>query len=374
MDPAAEWGLFIREWREGWAGLTRPQLASALSQHTRRPIRPHVVRAWESGQPPGSDDELSALRVVMRARGLAESEVGTVERAICGALVARHYPSLPDASGAIDDMADEDVDRVIVGRPGRDIVRMLAEIRLLTAALEEDTRRARPGRHCRAIRRSLLARKARLAVNEQGVGRFARMETLCREAAGSLRLLEPQGLGSIATATCMEVHAAFARLSRGPCPRAQARLRRLIRECLEAGDALSAAQAYCWSVQFGARLPRGQFDRLLAGWERMLDLARRADPDGRYIAPQWHLLEPHIARQDWAALESLLERLNAHLGPSGDDYLRGLIRLSEGRLESGLGRPQAAAERFEHAAAAGRRAGNLPLVEEAEEALRRCAG
>ena len=97
-------GLFLRTWRAEWVGMTRGQLALALSAHPGVRITEGVVRAWESGQPPASTAELDALLDVMARHGLTRPEVDDFRRAILAAVCDRQYSDLfPD-----DDFAYQD--------------------------------------------------------------------------------------------------------------------------------------------------------------------------------------------------------------------------------------------------------------------------
>jgi hypothetical protein len=96
MKSAEAMGTFLRTWRSQWAGLSRGQLALAVSARSgkRRPVTAEVVRAWEQGQPPKSTAEFEALLTVMGRKGLTDIEVGQFRRAVFAACLDRHYPEL----------------------------------------------------------------------------------------------------------------------------------------------------------------------------------------------------------------------------------------------------------------------------------------
>ena len=96
MGPAQAMGTFLRTWRSEWAGLTRAQLAIALSAATGKgkTIKPGTIREWETGQPPKSTSELESLLQVMRRHGLTIPEVQQFRTAVFAACLDRHHPGL----------------------------------------------------------------------------------------------------------------------------------------------------------------------------------------------------------------------------------------------------------------------------------------
>jgi uncharacterized protein (DUF2267 family) len=94
MEPSSAMGTFLRVWRAEWAGLSRAQVAVALSAGAKMPVATHVVRHWEQGQPPGSTRELEALLEVMQGHGLQPREAGQFRQAVFAACVDRQYPEL----------------------------------------------------------------------------------------------------------------------------------------------------------------------------------------------------------------------------------------------------------------------------------------
>jgi hypothetical protein len=147
MDAAAAMGCFLRVWRREWAGLSREQVALAVTGlgHGTPRITRHAVQAWEEGQPPHSAAELDALLALMRRHGLTEGEGEDFRRTVFAACLSRQYPEL----FAHEDFAyRDDIEQTAEGlrwRAYRDgaaggIVGLVAYARELEAAL------ANPGR------------------------------------------------------------------------------------------------------------------------------------------------------------------------------------------------------------------------------------
>jgi hypothetical protein len=99
MTPSNTMGTFLRVWRSEWAGLSRAQVAVAISAVAKRPIKPDIVRRWEEGQPPASAAELEALIAVMQRHGLLHREASHFRQAVFGACLDRQYPELFQAEG-----------------------------------------------------------------------------------------------------------------------------------------------------------------------------------------------------------------------------------------------------------------------------------
>jgi hypothetical protein len=87
-------GTFLRVWRSEWAGLSRSQVAVAISAAAKRPIKPDIVRRWEQGQPPGSTEELEGLLTVMQRHGLQSREARQFRQSVFAACLDRQYPEL----------------------------------------------------------------------------------------------------------------------------------------------------------------------------------------------------------------------------------------------------------------------------------------
>ena len=77
MNPARAMGTFLRTWRSEWAGLSRAQLATAISAlcPSGKRVTPFIIQEWEAGQPPKSTAELEGLCAVMLRNGLVEPEI-----------------------------------------------------------------------------------------------------------------------------------------------------------------------------------------------------------------------------------------------------------------------------------------------------------
>jgi hypothetical protein len=96
MNPASAMGTFVRIWRSEWAGLSRAQLALAVSSQLspRQAVTMKVIRRWEEGQPPNSTEELESLCKVMRRNALSQPEVEQFRKAVFAACLDRQYPEL----------------------------------------------------------------------------------------------------------------------------------------------------------------------------------------------------------------------------------------------------------------------------------------
>ena len=95
MSPAQAMGTFLRVWREEWAGLSREQVAIAVSALApKAKVSKYVVREWEQGQPPHSATELQALELVMRVHGITPPEAEQVRQAVFDACSSQRYPEL----------------------------------------------------------------------------------------------------------------------------------------------------------------------------------------------------------------------------------------------------------------------------------------
>jgi len=102
-------GTFLRVWRQEWVGMTRAQLATAVTAAggPRVKVTEGVIRKWESGQPPHSTDHLRALLRVMARKGLVPGEIDAFRDLVLAAVGERQYPELYG-------------DEPIVGRPDVD--------------------------------------------------------------------------------------------------------------------------------------------------------------------------------------------------------------------------------------------------------------
>ena len=94
-------GTFLRVWRREWAGLSRAQLARAVSSavNGKPEVSPATVRHWEEGQPPQTAKELDALLRVMRRHWLTDPEIADFRRTVLAATASRQYPDLFDTEG-----------------------------------------------------------------------------------------------------------------------------------------------------------------------------------------------------------------------------------------------------------------------------------
>ena len=96
MGPTKAMGTFLRVWRSEWAGLSRAQLAIAVSAQmaNAKAVTSRAVRWWEEGNPPGSTEEFEGLCKVMRRNGLTHPEVEDFRKAVFAACLDRQYPEL----------------------------------------------------------------------------------------------------------------------------------------------------------------------------------------------------------------------------------------------------------------------------------------
>jgi len=96
MTWAGLMGRFIRVCRQDWAGLTRAQLAIAVTHLCRgkERVTPAIVEAWEKGQPPRTSEELVALTTVLSRHCLGSREATDFWRAVYRACAERQYPEL----------------------------------------------------------------------------------------------------------------------------------------------------------------------------------------------------------------------------------------------------------------------------------------
>jgi hypothetical protein len=109
MNPSQAMGTFLRVWREEWAGLSREQVAIAVSARApRAKVTRYVVRKWEEGQPPHNTAELEALLAVMQRHGITRWEAEDFRQVVLASCASRQYPELfPDESIAYRDDVDE---------------------------------------------------------------------------------------------------------------------------------------------------------------------------------------------------------------------------------------------------------------------------
>jgi len=98
MGPSQMMGTFLRVWRQQRVGMTRAQLAIAVSAAGGPGVKvtAGVIRKWESGQPPSSAAHLQALLRVMARKGLAPAETSRFRDLALAAVGDRHYAGLYD--------------------------------------------------------------------------------------------------------------------------------------------------------------------------------------------------------------------------------------------------------------------------------------
>jgi hypothetical protein len=154
VNPAQAMGTFLRVWRQEWAGLSREQLAIAVSARAPRArVTRYVVRKWEEGQPPHSTAELDALLAVMQRHGITRWEADDFREVVLVACASRQYPELfPDESIA----HREDVEQFAAsgGWAPHGVVGLVACLRELDEAVRGEQR---PHVDCRQARKQKAA-------------------------------------------------------------------------------------------------------------------------------------------------------------------------------------------------------------------------
>jgi hypothetical protein len=193
MKPAEAMGTFLRTWRSEWAGLSREQLAIAVSAQcgTRRRVTAPVVRHWEQGQPPASTAEFEALLTVMGRKSLSRPEVDDFRKSVLAALCDRQYTGLFEDDGFA---YREDVDIAawhMSQGPNHprdlDVVTLVARIKDVEAALRGNT-------GCRASGSDLTRQQMALVYLRQGlaerVGAAGRPAQAAQEHTAAARLIQ----------------------------------------------------------------------------------------------------------------------------------------------------------------------------------------
>lgn len=151
MKPAEAMGTFLKTWCGQWAGLTRGQLAIAVSAQCgkRKGVTSEIVRQWEQGQPPKSTAEFEALLTVMGRKGLSRPEVAHFRKSVLAAVCDRQYAGLfEDDSLAYREDVDQAAWRMrqLPDHPrDRNVVTLVACIKDLEAAVSGDTGYATDG-------------------------------------------------------------------------------------------------------------------------------------------------------------------------------------------------------------------------------------
>jgi len=235
MGPAQAMGTFLRTWRSEWAGLTRAQLAIALSAATGKgkTIKPGTIREWETGQPPKSTSELESLLQVMRRHGLTIPEVQQFRTAVFAACLDRHYPGLVD-DGEFAYRADVDE---VVGACcwAMDIVRLVGGVTELDGALRSPRGHVSASQ-TRRQQAALVWLRVTLAERHERAVRLALAVPLYAANAECLNLsFSPRGLGPWLTPLYQRLmqlfngHAVLAYAGPSSHDRAAVELRRVLR-------------------------------------------------------------------------------------------------------------------------------------------------
>jgi len=296
MNPARMMALFLRTWRTEWAGLSRAQLALAVSaqcecQNGKR-IAPAVVRKWERGQPPETTEELAALALVMRRHGLHASEVEQFRQAAFAACVARQYPGLfqeEDLAYRSDlaDMAQAMFVRYWDTPGAASIVQLIANVRHLEQATQGELRPPSNREETRRQRLALCRLRALLADAHLYAGRLrAAAEVLATNADALEAWLGPRGLGFPLSPLAQRGVEAYARygLARGPLARVDPpsvgwglRLVALSEEAEARGDERAGRQAFFYALHALSEHRHPAYEMCRA---RALEIMAKAEDEG----------------------------------------------------------------------------------------------
>jgi hypothetical protein len=135
-------GVFLRQWRSEWAGLSRARLAQAVTTTCGggKPVTAATVREWEQGQPPRTTEELKALLAVMGANGLLPVEVAQFRDALFADLARRQYPELfddtdPAGSADVEALAEAQWTAALEREQPPDVVGLVLFAEMLRQAL-----------------------------------------------------------------------------------------------------------------------------------------------------------------------------------------------------------------------------------------------
>ena len=199
MTSSQAMGTFLRIWRSEWAGLSRAQLAVAVSSSiaSGKTVTPRIVRLWEDGQPPDSTEELEALLRVMGRRGLTTAEVTDFREAVFAACVDRQFPGVLHEGGFAErpdvDGAAEGIFYAYAGgvSPVGGIVRLVTSLLPLEQLVLDRPRSAAPGTQERRQEAAFAMLQYCLADRHAQAGRFARARAAF--AANSSFLIERLG-------------------------------------------------------------------------------------------------------------------------------------------------------------------------------------
>lgn len=349
MNPSRVMGTFIRTWREQWAGLTRAQLALAVSTvgEPRLPVASHVVAAWERGQPPKTTAELTALLQVMRRHGLQEPELAEFRSVALAACAGRQYAELfPEDTLRDPDLLAAAAAEMYGHRTYPQQRGPLPELVALTAAVAEMVRTGvQGGRGQRAQAVALCQLLCTVAHHHWHYGRRAPQAAAAGACAAALyEHFGLAGLGGTLTPLLqwsVQAHA-LAHIPGAAAVRAAARLRDLHARALAQGRSREAAELFCQMADAVGELHPGAYP-LLAGESRhSRDLL--TDPSDLPNRLAWVSAAEVRARE---AEEHIAEwvRLSRHERcPYGVALVRGWVALGQGGYDE-------ARQQFEFAAA-----------------------
>lgn len=272
VSPARAMGWFLRTWREEWAGLSRAQVAAAMSAHCtqREHTTVHMVRQWERGQPPHSSEQLVALLGLVTRHGLPPRLVEQLREVAYAACAALHYPELLDTERLLE---YPDLDQVAVAAYAELFSRRIPDPDLITLVgivcelqrLLADERQPKDDRQVQRLTAALAGFRACLAMAARQAGDFA-LRYLSREALANAAFLDAHygayGLGGPLSVLAQEVQAeTVAGHMAGQLPAAR-RLLVLAKAAETHQEPLVAGQAYVRAVHYLAELGEGNYETM----------------------------------------------------------------------------------------------------------------
>jgi Helix-turn-helix domain len=314
-------GRFIRVWRREWAGLSREQLAIAVSGLCRgRPrVSRHGVQAWEEGQPPHSTEELEALLTVMGRHGLNEEEAEDFRRTVFAACASRQYPELflddgiayrPDVDSVAESLY---VEYLTFGSRRVTHPHLLVIVDELALAVDGG-QGPPPGRGQRRKQLTALAlARAALGIRQGGArGRKAwwAADLLDRNAEFVNAHLGPTCFAGRASVLGQRAAAAYYRAHGG---RSLHWAQRLLAFCeiAEAGDEVGvAADAYIKAAHALNELEPGSWGHLVEGAAARLEAATLVEHRDSGGAPHLDLAWAQLAAEDTDSAERVAAELS----------------------------------------------------------------
>ncbi len=291
VNPARAMGIYLRTWRREWAGLSRAQLALAVSAGCsgHRRVTPRVIEKWEAGQPPQCSEELLALERVMARHGLKPEEVSDFRRAVYAACAGHLYPELLEGDDwvhrpDVDGVAEALCRRCLTLEEEISVAGLLVFVDELTAAVDSDEGPLPCGAQGRRQRAALAFARGGLAMYLDGArGRMAHWTggLLNQNADFIAAHFGPAGLGGRLSPLGQRVMAAWHHGHHGHSVAWAQRLLPLAEAAEAGGEYGIAADARLKAAHALIELDPGPWDHLLARAEAHLETAASAArPDG----------------------------------------------------------------------------------------------